>query len=120
MDQNVTRMVLQNIYHSKKKFWSFIRAKKRGATGIPNLRDNGIEYTDAKSKAEILSSQYKSVFTQEVEAEVPMSENESIIPDIQDLTIQCKGVEKLLEKLNPSKACGLHKIPTRVLKERHL
>lgn len=107
-------------YSQSKKCWSFIRAKRRDATGIPNLQDNGIEYTDAKSKAEILSSQYKSVFTQEVETEVPMNEKGSIIPNIQDLTIQCKGVEKLLEKLNPSKACGPDKISTGVLKEASL
>ena len=46
-----------------------------------------------------------------------LSENENVIPNIQDLTIQCKGVEKLLDSLDPSKACGPDKIPTRILKD---
>ncbi len=46
-----------------------------------------------------------------------MSENENVIPNIQDLTIQCKGVEKLLDSSDPSKACGPDKIPTRILKD---
>ena len=38
-------------------------------------------------------------------------------PEINDINITVSGVEKLLSKLNPTKAAGLDNITPRVLKE---
>ena len=49
---------------SPKIFWSYIKSLKVDNIGIPTLNNNKLE-SDNILKAEILNSQFKSVFTQE-------------------------------------------------------
>ena len=46
-----------------KKFWSYIRAQKKDTVGIPLLKVGQRDITDSVKKAEVLSNQYESVFT---------------------------------------------------------
>ena len=46
-----------------KKFWSYVRTKRRDTTGIPVLKVDGKEITAGREKAEALSKQYDSIFT---------------------------------------------------------
>ena len=54
-----------------KRFGSYIKSKKKDQVGISALRSNKGLATEEKEKAELLSEQYKSVFTDENTDEFP-------------------------------------------------
>ena len=64
-------------------------------------------------KAEILNSQFKSVFTHE-NIHLPQ-EPSTNIPPLSDIIITTEGVAKLLHDLNPNKATGPADIPARII-----
>lgn len=101
---------------SKKKFWSFVNRLRKDSTGIPSLRDQGNLISDNAQKAELLNMQFQSVFTKENMDTLPVM-RPSGIPTIPEILVSAKGVEKLLQNINPSKATGPDNIPPRVLKE---
>ena len=72
--------------------------------------------TDTIGKANALNSQFQSVFTQET----PLTEDHKtpkLYPDISDINFTTPGVLKLLQELDPSKACGPDMLAPTVLKE---
>jgi len=99
-----------------KKFWSYVKSKRRDISGVSPLIKDNKEVTDSKGKAEILNDQYDSVFTNEDLASIPILQDKNI-PPLPDMDISVRGITKLLEKLNPQKANGPDHVPTRVLKE---
>ena len=50
---------------SKKRFWPYIKTKRKDNTGVASLKDGENVYTDEKYKACILNNQFQSVFTTE-------------------------------------------------------
>ena len=66
-------------------------------------------YTDSKEKAEILSTQFKSVFTPSISGKKYSAINK--------LNISLNGVTKLLQNINVSKASGPDHIPGKLLNE---
>ncbi len=82
---------------SKKQFWSFVSNLKKDTSGIHALKDQGILYSDNKKKAELLNSQFRSVFTKENMSSIYMpnfvSQN---LPSISNINVSVDGVEKLL------------------------
>ena len=62
-------------------------------------------YSDSSSKSEILNKQFQSVFTNKTTTASPRLFNNKY-PSIGHLSISLKGVQKLLEKINISKAAG--------------
>ena len=57
--------ISSNCSDSPKRFWSYIKSLKVDNIGIPTLNNNNKLESDNRLKAEILNSQFKSVFTQE-------------------------------------------------------
>ena len=57
--------ILQNGLESgnNKPFWKYLMSPRQETFGISALKSNGNVITDSLSKAEILNSQFKSVFT---------------------------------------------------------
>ena len=81
------------------------------------MKRNGIAFSDAKSKADILNSQFTSVFTAE-DATIPLPDlGISSNPTVPDIIVHENGVLKLLRSLNPHKATGPDNVPARLLKE---
>ena len=71
-------------------------------------------YSDSSSKSEILNKQFQSVFTKKSTTATPrLFDNK--YPSIGNLSITLKRVQKLLEKINISKAAGPDLIPGRML-----
>jgi hypothetical protein len=100
-----------------KKLWSFIKSRRKDTSNVTALVNNqGNLVTDSKQKADMLSNQYKSVFTEEDHSNMP-DMGPSPYDDLAPLHIGLQGVEKQLSKLNDKKATGPDLIPTRVLKE---
>ena len=71
-------------------------------------------YSDRSSKSEILNKQFQSVFTKKSTTATPGLFGNKY-PSIGNLSITLKGVQKLLEKINISKAAGPDLIPGRML-----
>lgn len=101
---------------SPKLFWNYIKNKKNDRCGVAPLKRNGLTFSDSTTKANILNSQFSSVFTSEDLSNMP-SMGKSSTPDIQPITIHHTGVTKLLSSLNPHKATAPDSIPARLLKE---
>ncbi|XP_071132943.1 uncharacterized protein [Mytilus edulis] len=99
-----------------KKFWQYVKSKKRDSCGVAPLISNGKLMEDNKGKAEALNHQFVSVFTDENTSSKPKL-NGSPSPDIDHLEITVEGVRKLLSNVNPKKANGPYNIPNRVLKK---
>ena len=99
-----------------KKNWSFIKSLKKDAFGITSLKENGILKTDAKEKADICNRQFQSAFTHEGDSDSP-SKGASPFSSMGDITVDPKGVSKLLNGLNVHKAPGPDGLNARVLKE---
>ena len=57
-----------------------MKSMKKDRTGTSPLKENGLLVSDSKSNAEILSRQYKSVFSQETEDNIPEPVLASLIP----------------------------------------
>ena len=72
-------------------------------------------YSDSSSKSEILNKQFQSVFTKKSTTATPRLFGNKY-PSIGNLSFTLKGVQKLLEKINITKAAGPDLIPGRMLK----
>ena len=82
-----------------KKFWSFVKSLKKNAFGITSLRENDILKTDTKEKADICNWQFQSAFTREADSDPP-SIGASLFSSMGEITVDPKGVAKLLDGLN--------------------
>ena len=73
--------LLDDSTKSTKKFWTFLKSKKKDQFGIMTLEYQSKVNTDSLSKANLLNNQFVSVFTCEDLSYIPkMSENQ--VPDI--------------------------------------
>ena len=99
-----------------KKFWSFVKSLKQDAFVITTLRENGILKTDTLDKANICNKQLESAFTRESDSEIP-GKGASPFTPMGEITVDPKGVLKLLNSLYLHKAPGLDGLSARVLKE---
>ena len=79
-------------------------------------RENGILKTDTIEKANICNRQFQSAFTLEVDSDPP-SKGASPFSSTGEITVDPKGVAKLLDGLNVHKAPGPDGLNARVLKE---
>ena len=95
-----------------------MRRNRTENTQISALKSNttGDLVTNSTEKANILNSQFQSVFTKETPLTDDHKKSQQC-PDIPDILFTPPGVQKLLEGLNPNKACGPDGILPRVLKE---
>ena len=102
--------------NSAKRLWGYVKALKMDRVGIPSLIWENRLVTIAKQKAEVLSQQYKSVFTVEDRSSMP-TKGQSNVETMADINITTNGVEKLLNTLNPRKAVGPDQVSTWMLKK---
>ena len=103
----------QNWRGRHKTFLEIYKGPTQESVGIPPLKHWGSLYTDAKSKADILLGEFKSVFSREDTSSIPwLGPSKSFKGTIPPLLIQNPGVQKLLSKLNPSKSSGPNGIAT--------
>ena len=93
-----------------------IKSLKKDAFGITSFRENRILKTDAKEKANICYRQFQSAFTSEGHTDPP-SKGASPFSSMGDITVDRKGVAKLLDGLNVHIAPGLDGMNARVLKK---
>ena len=107
--------ILQNGLESgnNKPFWKYVKSQQK-TFGISALKSNGNMITDNLSKAEILNSQFKSVFTLhfgKTFPQLPVNQCHKIKP----LHISENGVFMLLDRIDVSKSSGPDKLSRRLL-----
>jgi len=113
----------QNIHNSQKRFWTFIKHKKKDNQTIIGLKEHGQLHSDPKSKANILNRQFQSVFTDNITVSADDFKKgkyinpQSTHPVAPEISITTPGITKLLLALNPYKAAGPDTISPRILKE---
>ena len=100
-----------------KRFWTYIRSQRKYQIGIPVLKDGKDEIIDSKMKAELLSKQYETVFTEEDTSKRLPDATQHLVERIEDLHISVVAVQNLLNSLNPKKANGPDQLPLGILKE---
>ena len=83
---------------------------------ITSLRENGVLKTDAKEKACICNIQFQSAIKSEGDSD-PTSKGDSPFSSMGDITVDLKGVAKLLDGLNIHKASGLEGLNASILKD---
>ena len=112
-----------NSFSNMKKFWSYIKSKKTDYSGVSSLKQDGRLISDPKQKSDSLNHQFQSVFSEAINIttsefiEDQYMQDTRHYPTMQDITITPPGIEKLLQKLDPSKASGPDEIKPRLLKE---
>ena len=115
---NYINNILEESFNNKdtKPFWHYIKSKKQDNIGVSPLKHQGTLHANSKDKAELLNTQFQSVFTREDDSTTPMMSGPSF-PSILDIDITTQGVRKLLQNLKINKASGPDGIPNRILKE---
>ena len=101
-------------------FWKHVRRKLKTKPGVAPLYEDvddkdSIKFKD-EEKANILQSQFASVFVEEPAGNVPFLETRTQ-STIQELYITMAMVEEELNKLSPNKSVGPDQIHPRILKE---
>ena len=114
---SMTSHIIMDENHKPKRLWSFIKSKRTNSCGVAPLKRDGIAYSDARMKANILNNQFTSVFTSEDPLPPLPDLGPSPHPAASDITITQEGVQKLLCHLNPHKATGPNQVSPRLLKE---
>ena len=91
---------------------------KREQISISSLKDEttGEEITHGEGKAQILSKQFESIFTNADRDTIPNISTKRY-PPMASFIITTQEIENLLKKVNPREANGPDLIPSRVLKE---
>ena len=113
---NYTNNMLTNDNKNPKRFWNFIKSRKKDSTGVAPLKKEGLTFSDSLNKANIMGDQFCSVFTQEDMSELP-DLGQSRTPSVHPIKVNIKGVLKFLKDIKPHKATGPDNIPGRLLKE---
>ena len=108
--------ILQNGLESgnNKPFWKYVKSQKQKTFSISALKSNGNVITDSLSKAEILNTQFKSVFTPQSGNTFPQLPGTQF-PKIKPLHISENGVFMFLDRIDVSKSSGPNKLPGRLL-----
>ena len=105
-----------NYKDNAKKFWSYVKSKGQENSGVAPLKNkDGFLQSDTSSRANILNEQFKSAFTAENTSSIP-DPGQSSIPSMPHITVDWKGVHKLLVNLRPHKATGPDSVPAFILK----
>ena len=99
------------------RLYSYVKSLKKDTCTVGPLRDSqGILQSDAAIQANLLNSQFGSVFTVEDTMNMPKLTNDPF-PDMDTITIHENGVAKMLRNIKPHKATGPDEIPARLMKE---
>ncbi|KAI8493717.1 DTW domain-containing protein 2 [Branchiostoma belcheri] len=84
------------IVDKPKTFWSYIKGLRKDLVGVAPLKVGNTIISDSGKKAEALSSQFKSVFTEEDTTDIP-SLDQPCTPPMEHIEVSTDGVEKMLQ-----------------------
>ena len=99
-----------------KSFWKYIIASRTDNIGVAAIKNNDILYHDGRTKAELLSHQFSSVFTMNDDTYHLPTMSLPKYPNIENIPISIDGVEELRSNINIHKASGPDEMPNIILK----
>ena len=105
-----------------KKLYSLIKHSREESSSIPPLKYENKLHQDDQAKATVLNKQFQSVFSPKSPlklsslAKLKLNPDGQSVPTMPDILVGQKGIEKLLNNLNPHKASGPDKIKPIILK----
>ena len=102
--------------NGNKRLGALIKSKQHDHLGVAPLKEGDIIYCDPIQQANILNRLLISVFTDDTKTSIP-DHGPSQYPSMEDITVSCKGMVKLLRNLKPHKAAGPDDIPVMLPKE---
>ena len=91
--------------NGNKRLGALIKSKQHDHLGVAPLKEGNIIYCDRMQKANIHNRQFISVFVDDTKTSLP-DLGPSQCPSMEDITVSCEGVVKLLTNLRPHKAAG--------------
>ncbi|KAI8494635.1 hypothetical protein Bbelb_278610 [Branchiostoma belcheri] len=105
-----------------KRFWAYVKNQRSSNAGVAPLKKDGRLTSNPQEQADILNEHFQSVFSDgqqysNAEFEEKTGMQNIDVPAMDNITITCEGVSKLMEKLNPHKAGGPDGISPRILRE---
>ena len=111
-ERDYVNVILQNGLESgnNKLFWKYVKSQKQETFGISALKRNSNGITASLSKAEILNSHFKSVFTPQSGNTFPQVLNSPKL----NLYI---FLRMLLDRIDVSKSSGPDKLPGKITAE---
>ena len=113
---NVNKTIQEGFDNNNSKpFWRYIKSKRQDNIGTVPLKRKGTLFSVSKDKAQIFVEQFRSVFTKMGNRVLPGLPR-IFKHELPDLNITTSGVEKLLQKINTSKAIGPDNISNMILK----
>ena len=121
--ENIVTPKEEDPHSGMKKFWTYIKHKRKDNVGISSLKMDGKLFCDPVSKSNILNRQFKSAFSKKTKFTRRQFKNSKrmdpniIHPKMTPFNITQNGIVKLLKNLNPYKAQGPDNISPRILKE---
>ena len=109
---DIEQIVKQNGLESgnNKPFWKYVKSQKIETFGISSLKSSGKVITECLSKAEVVNSKFKSVFTPHSGKNIPPVACSSMSQDMSE-----NGVFMLLDRIDVSKSSGPDKLLGRML-----
>ena len=90
-----------------KRFWSYIKSTRKDNLGVGTLKSGDTEIVNSEQKAEVLSDQFASVFTDENLFNIP-NMGPSTITDIPPLKFDVSGITSLYLLLGSKRSCDSH------------
>lgn len=112
--------IINKSKENSKLFWAHVRQKLKTKTGLAPLLENNADKNSTKfddtEKANILQTQFQSVFTREPSGSIPSIPLRTT-EVVNNLEISVKMILSELKKLNVNKSCGPDAVHPRMLKE---
>ena len=103
---------------NNKPFRKYTKTSRIVNIGVPAINNNGNLYHDGKTKDELLSHQFRSVFSINDDIDHLPTMSHPKYPIIENIIISIEGVEKLLNDINIHKASGPDKY--QILSPKHV
>ena len=115
--RNYMSNVICDPYQSgkKKKLYRYMKSLRSDYCGPGTLCKDGTDYVDNQAKADLLNTQFSSVFTMDDNLILP-NMGTNLYPNIPTIEFNISGIVKFPSELDPSKSPGPDHIPTRLLK----
>ena len=110
-----SRLFDESFSGNRKQFWKYVRSLRKESFGIPTLLRNNKEFNTSEDKANVLTTYFQSVFTDENLSNIPTL-GTNIYPSVSSITFSTQGNETILANLDPNKSSGPNNLHPYILK----
>jgi len=108
--------LVNNIKEDRKSFFAYVGSKSKSNVNVSSLVDSQGELTsDSKAKAEMLNDFFSSVFTKELQTDMPNLDN-LYDAKLVDISVTVDSIKNKLQKLKEDKAACADNMSPRILK----